>query len=277
MVVIEDHAHFLAISGIIIATVAYFAPCVSHKAWWLKGLFSILIAQQAYGILAAQLPDYFGYDVASAVGTMFFIACICVMVARVAVEIAALGAVMLLLGPILMHNISLLTTWLRANVSADIPPYVGVIAFGVVIVLVLVLLYTVRAVTAVMTATFVVVGSLVLFVYARMVVIESDGSTELKCEWASEEGVAVAGTNETRTIAPDNTRCPLSLGAWENGMLFIGLLVFSATMTWTYHTRAWRRGRAYKKLLNAKAPPPRDATTTTPPRAASDAVDTPRR
>jgi len=238
----EDHHHFLAISGSLIATVAYFTPCVSHRVWWVKMLVASIVAQLGYASLAAWLPDTFGYNLVSAMGTMFLLGCGFLILVRVVFEVAMLASIMLLLGPILMHNIALLTKWLRANVSPDIPPWIGVAMFVAVFVLVAVVVWKCRVVPLLLVSAYVVASSLTLWVYTKMAIIESNGSTAICCEWSTPPDVSVvddtgAPTNETTQAVVDHSLCPISLDNYQHNMILAGLFMLAAVMSCAWQTR----------------------------------------
>lgn len=239
-----DHSHFVVISGMIIATVAYLTPCASNKSWWFVALIGALASQMEYALLAWWRPDAFGYDLGTAAGTMIGLFCVFIFLVCLGVQAAVLGAALVLVGPFLIHNVMLLTDWLRAHVSDAIPTWLGAVVFVVVVVVVGVVVYKSRVVELASIVLFVVLGSTVLWVYIRMVIIESDGSEDICCEWSAED----------ETI--DHSRCPLGLENWRYNLILVGLLVFAAYLTTTFHTRKLRQRRKTYKRLRAEAKAP---------------------
>lgn len=246
MVCIEDHAHFLAWSGLLISTLAYLSPCAATKAWWLKWLLGALAAEMAYAALAAWFPDVFATDLWTSAGTCAGLFLVIMLAFSSAASIMLLGTVLLLLGPFVAHQVMQLTAWLRANVSHSLPPWTGVALFVALLLGALALAWTLRLVRAVRYVVYVVVGAVLEFVYIRTVWIEAGAATtNLCCDWSNGDEVpvydAASNTTQMAVVPRDNSRCPLDTSSVANGMLLAALLFFAVAQAAFWHEAKKRR------------------------------------
>ncbi|MDO9174705.1 MAG: hypothetical protein Q7V62_07850 [Actinomycetota bacterium] len=238
---VTDHNHFLASSGLAIATLAYLSPCVAAKAWWIKWLMAALMAQMTFAVLAAY-SDAWNADALTAVGTMGGLFLVFLFAAYQAAAVMLLGSVLLLLGPFVSHQIMLLTVWLRDNVSDALPQWFGVALFATIIIGVGAVVWLLRLVERTRIAVYVVVGSVVEFVFLRLAWIEAEAQTDVACcDWSNGDPIAVFDVplNATVLWVPprDNTRCPLDLATWANAFLLVALMLFALAQAAWWQTR----------------------------------------
>lgn len=251
---LTDEGSFLAISGCIIALVAYLTPCLSHKTYWLKTLLVLLLSQEAYALLAALSPGTWASSLLASVGTVAGLALVFGLAMRSAADIVILGSMLLLLGPWAGHVCGLITAALREHVSDAVPPWFGLALFIALVVGLVLLVWLLRLTRILLAAVFVLVGSVVLFIYVRMAVIEAGtGSTLLCCDFGSLQQQAfwdkqTTQSNGTTAAPPDNSACPLDVSSVQSGMILFGLLLFSCAQVWWWWNR--RRPKQYARVVN---------------------------
>lgn len=230
------------------ASCGYLTPCLSAKSFWFNCLVGMLVTQLAYGALAIGFPDIFAPDLLTALGTMSVMFVVFLVLAYQAFAYTVGGALLILVGPILLHNTQLLTHWLRDHVSADIPAWFGMALFGVLVVLLLVVVYLMRVVKTLFVTLYVVLTSVAMWVYVRLATIEypwdrTPESQFVCCDWSENA---------------DNMRCPLGIENWHHLTVLVGLLLFGIYMATVYHTRNCCRGRPakpkYDKLKRSPTP-----------------------
>lgn len=255
---VVDHDHFLAYSGLVVSALAYFSTCVAHKLAWIKLLVAMVVAQLAYAVLL-QTSDTFSPTPLASGSSVLGLTCVFWVLAQVMFNVLMLGAAFLVVGPVLVHNVVLLTEWLRANVYADTQPWVGAALIALGALLMVLVVHTCRLVERVLLGVFVVAGTLVFFVYLRIAAIELSYHTEqLRCEWVAGGDSNDEGNTTATDTGLDNRLCPLGIiDDVAHAGVFVLLLVFSCVMTYHYHSQRRRRSRpppgSYQRV---QAPPP---------------------
>lgn len=232
MTCIDDHGHFLAITGSLIAALGYFTPFLAKSTWWFIVLIGMVVSQIGYALLAFLNPDIWSYNLGTALGIMAIIFCFFILFACMSLQVALLFGVLVPISAVVTHNSMVLTAWVRENVSDDVPEWLGAAILVALALIVVVLVYVMKVVTFVKAILSVVVSVLIAYIYLVMDLIESDGSEQLCCSWSDPP------TNGTSSLEVyDNSRCPLSIDTSVRFSILACLSIFSIFYVWICYSR----------------------------------------
>lgn len=216
MLTFQDHSHFLAISGTVVAAAAYLSPCFAHKDAWIRYMGSALASEMLYMVLALQFPGVFDYSYLTAVGTIIGL-CILLLVAfRLVFNVALVGVLFVLVLPWVTHMAGVLVKWSHAHTSWRVSPVLALTLVLVFMLLLWCVVYLVRAVNFVLIGLFVFVVPLVLFIYLRLDAIEWSSNNAYQVLEAVD---SLDGFNTTYVNVTMNTiACDFSLGFHVEGV-----------------------------------------------------------
>lgn len=211
MITFQDHSHFLAISGVVVCSIAYILPCFAHKNEWIKYMGSALAAELLYLYLALISPDIFDFTYAKAIVTIIGLFCLLLVAFHFAFNITLVGVLFLLVLPWMLHTASDLVKWTHDHTAWNMSPEFGLTLVIVAMVLLWFVVYLLRVSSFLLVGMFLFLVPLMLFIYTRLLWLEYHGTTGVT--WGLDpSGRDANDTTIYKNVTLNTIACDFSLG-----------------------------------------------------------------
>jgi hypothetical protein len=252
MTCFTDDASVTALAGLTVWSLAY----VTALRWggslqWYALVYSATVALLLSAVLSINMPDVFGDSIATVtfagLNVSLFVAVWAAMKAQQTYAIIAVTYFILV--PILNHHSQNLSLWLQEHVSSRCPAWGGTVVACLLLLLVTAVILRSGMVPRLIGTAAVLVASLIVTVFVRMVLIEKTLPAPQSDVDPTLSKLSVCCFTQA-TDPPD--RCPLDPGATMEGVLVFAVLLLFALVVRTISCCRWMEER-------------RTATRTVPP------------
>lgn len=240
MVRFVDTHSYLAYSGLIIAALGFVSAPFFASTRWTKIIISLIASTLLYNILRATWPDTFPSELKEMLGYEAALFGGFLLIMSFAAELALFSAAMVLVGPILSHNSSILADWLHANVNEKLPEWSGLALFVLALGAVILVLWLSRIISFLAHTVRIILASLNLTVFISLALLENPPDMD-KLDISCGE-------------KKDGGRCPLSLDNASVIVLFLILTVILAAAVIRVRTGSFGCRERVEKQKKKKKP-----------------------